>query len=212
MKKIVQEKKVIKFISLIYLLKTLLFLYFIMSNIINKKKLYESINSLTSIEHEEILKILQKHNIFYSKNNNGIFFNLSTLQDDIINELDNFISFCLLNKTKLDEYDKKLNQCKIENNFTGLIKEEHYNLSVMMNKNNIKTINENIIVDDKNMERFLKFVENVNKHKEKISKKNFNMKYNNARKLYSKKYISDSLKKFENESYDILDKDSYLII
>lgn len=181
-------------------------------SIINKKKLYEQINSLTSIEHEEILKIIQKNNISYSKNNNGIFFNLSTLSDDIINELNNFISFCLSNKTKLDEYDKKLNQCKIENNYTGLIKEEHYNLSIMMNKNNIKNINENILVDDHSMERFLKFVDTVNKHKEKITKKNLNIKYNNARKIYSKKCTNDNLKKFENESYDILDKEPYLII
>lgn len=178
----------------------------------NKKILYDKINSLTSIEHEEILKILEKNNIFYSQNKNGVFFNLSTLSDNVITELEEFISFCFYNKNELDEYDKKLNQCKIENNFNSLIKEEHYDLSIMMNKNKIANKNENIIVDDHNMEKFLKFVECVNKHKDGICKKKINMIYNNARKKYSKKIINDNLKKFENDSYDILDKENYLII
>ena len=55
--------------------------------------LKKKIESLNKNQHVEILKILNKRNISYSENKNGIFFNLSTLKDDDIEEIKQFMSY-----------------------------------------------------------------------------------------------------------------------
>ena len=88
-----------------------------------KKNLFEKINSLSKTEHEEIYKIIQTHNntveskILFSKNKNGIFFNLSEIDDKLYEQLEHFVNFCIANKKNLDDYDKKINECKLSNNY-----------------------------------------------------------------------------------------------
>lgn len=72
-------------------------------------------------EHQEIFRILQSHGVPYTKNNNGIFVNLSYVKDEIIKELQGFVDFCFSNKSSLDEYDKKLNACKLNNKYETLM-------------------------------------------------------------------------------------------
>ena len=55
--------------------------------------LKKKIESLNKNQHVEILKILNKRNISYSENKNGIFFNLSTLKDKDIDEIKQFMSY-----------------------------------------------------------------------------------------------------------------------
>ena len=86
-----------------------------------KKLLFEKINSLSSTEHEEVFKIIKSNNINYSKNKNGVFFNISNIHDDIVKHIDEFVLFCVSNKKELDEYDKKLNECKLNNNFQNIM-------------------------------------------------------------------------------------------
>ena len=45
--------------------------------------LRNSIEKMDISKHIEILKILKKHDIEYSENNNGIFVNLTDISDDI---------------------------------------------------------------------------------------------------------------------------------
>jgi hypothetical protein len=68
-------------------------------------------------EHEEIFKILRSHNIDHTQNNNGVFVNLNRVPDATIHEVQRFVDFCFDNKQDLDEYDKRLNECKLSQNY-----------------------------------------------------------------------------------------------
>lgn len=185
-----------------------------------RKVLYDKINTLSGTEHEEIFKIVKSHGISFSQNKNGIFFNLSVLTDEIVKEIENFVSYCMSNKQELDEYDKIINECKMSNHLkmpvstqlntslggmgrmevdanpkkTGLLQSASWN--------NLK-LHEGVV------EKFVKFVDRMNADKEKVCKKKINLKFNNAKKRYSKKL---SERKVEIEQEDLLTQESYIII
>ena len=71
-------------------------------------------------EHQEIFNILQRHGVTYSRNSNGVFVNLSLLPDVVIQEMERFVDFCVRNKNSLDEYEKRLTECKMSHNYTTL--------------------------------------------------------------------------------------------
>ena len=80
-----------------------------------RKQVIERINCLTPTEHEEIFAIIQRQapDVIFTRNSNGVFFNFALLPDDIIHAIDAFVGFCIENKRELDEYDKRLNECKL---------------------------------------------------------------------------------------------------
>lgn len=85
-----------------------------------RKVLLNKINQLGVTEHGEIFKMLVSLNVPYSSNNNGVFFNLTTLPFPVLEKIQDFVEFCCTNIEKLDEYDKKLSQCRIENSINNL--------------------------------------------------------------------------------------------
>jgi hypothetical protein len=177
-----------------------------------RKLIFDRINSLSSTEHEEILKIIRQHDVSYSQNKNGIFFNLSNLSNDVVKNIDEFVTYCISNKKDLDEYDKILNECKI-NNSINTMPAIKTSLSQMGKMYQVQEANvekrtwANTQVDEMSMERLIKFVNRMNQDKEKIGKKKLNLKYNNAKKKYSKK-CSD--KKIDTDINDILQTDPYI--
>jgi hypothetical protein len=60
----------------------------------------------------EIYGIITQHGIEHTRNKNGVFVNMSTLPNDVVHTIHQFVSFCHDNKIVLDEYDKRLNECK----------------------------------------------------------------------------------------------------
>jgi hypothetical protein len=158
----------------------------------DKKLLFEKISTLSRTEHEEIFKII-KDKTSYSKNNNGVFFNMSSLPSDIIGEIKKFVDYCLGNKKDLDEYDKKINDCKM-------------NITLNITLQDLsKTVVPQPDVEDwtalanetKSSQRVLAFVESVITDRDKTVKKKVNLKFTNAKKKYAKraadrKYDSDT--------------------
>lgn len=183
----------------------------------HKKVLFEKINSLSKTEHEEIYKILVNFNsaneenaINFSKNKNGIFFNLSEITDDLYDELDGFVTYCINNKKDLDDYDKKINECKINNNYTNIIHinfdtmpKEHHELEKQLEDWN------SVVTEAKSIQKVANYVEKLMSEKEKLGKKKMNVKFNNAKKKYSKRVNPD--KKFDSEGFKDLEQDSYLL-
>ncbi len=55
--------------------------------------LKNELENLTLKQQEEIFKLISKLNIFYSENNNGVFFNLSHLNEDQLKELKQYIAY-----------------------------------------------------------------------------------------------------------------------
>ena len=57
------------------------------------KKIKEKIDQLEMCEHFELLKIFIKNDVKYTENNNGIFINMNKLEDDILGDFENYISY-----------------------------------------------------------------------------------------------------------------------
>ena len=49
--------------------------------------------NLTNIEYNEILNIIQEDNCNYTNNTNGVFINLSNVEENTINKIYNFLKF-----------------------------------------------------------------------------------------------------------------------
>ena len=168
-----------------------------------KKNLLLDINTLSKTEHEEIYRILSKEDkIAFSKNKNGVFFNLSNIEDDVFIKLENFVQYCMNNKKDLDDYDKKINECKMNGGHIQL------NLNNLP-KDTLEPVKEdwNTIVDPKSIQRLSTYIEKIMDSKEKTIKRT-NVKFNNAKKKYAKRVIQD--KKFDKSLKD-LELEDYLV-
>lgn len=104
------------------------------SNIIlKKKKLIEYSKNLTKLEYNEIFSIIEKDNCDYSSNINGIFINLSNVEENTIDKIFNFLKF-----TKQKKKELKEKEFYIED-FKKNISEEE---SIKIHKKNSKQKNE----------------------------------------------------------------------
>lgn len=79
------------------------------------KKIKNDISQLNQNELEEIFKIIFKNNNTYSKNNNGVIINLSWMNDDIIEQISNYINFCIKSHNEINKYEV------LCNNFSDVI-------------------------------------------------------------------------------------------
>jgi hypothetical protein len=181
----------------------------------HRKALLDKINTLSSTEHEEIYRIISTHNVSVSKNKNGVFFNLSTIDDTIVKQICLFVNYCVSNKEQLDEYDKKLNECKMLNRY-GKIENMNIKLDELVTADN-HDVSDNwatLKLDYKANARVMHVVQKMNENKEKLCIKKTNSKYITAKKKFSKKCIIDIemlRKKFDFETCEELDYDCYIL-
>ena len=80
-----------------------------------RKEIFENINILVKSEHEEIFKIIRKHKITYTENSNGIFFDLNTVSDDALQQIKEYIVFCLKTRQEHESRLKDLESIRIQN-------------------------------------------------------------------------------------------------
>lgn len=76
------------------------------------KRILHKISKLSEIEHKGIYKIISQHDISFTHNKNGIFISMSSIPHHVIEEIEKFVNFCVLNNVELDAHEKKLNECK----------------------------------------------------------------------------------------------------
>jgi cobalamin biosynthesis protein CobT len=81
--------------------------------IYRKKTIVDKVSQLTSTEHNEIFKILEKNGVPHSRNKNGCFFDLRTVDEKVLGDIEQFVSYCIDNKASLEEYNKQLSECKL---------------------------------------------------------------------------------------------------
>lgn len=182
-----------------------------------RKILFDKISNLSTTEHEEIFKMVKSNDISFTQNKNGIFFNISTIDDCVIEEIDNFVTYCMSNKTILDEYDKKLNECKINNNFDNIIPAAYVDAPCLYLDHAVKINDDEWVclssIDSKKIQKITNFVEKMAVDREKIGKKKMNVKFHNARKKYAKRvYNTDKRFGSNDDSVEIeseLTKESY---
>ena len=77
------------------------------------KLLCERIQQLGKTEHDEIYKKISDNGIEYTQNKNGVFINLSSVSDEVLKEVNEFVQFCMNNKTELDAYENYIHECKL---------------------------------------------------------------------------------------------------
>ena len=96
----------------------------------------ENTKTLSHEEHIEIYKIINTHDINYSKNKNGIFINLKILNNEIINDIYKYIQFSIITNKKLKKTETILNTKFLENK-NNLSKIKNASPNVEKNKKKI---------------------------------------------------------------------------
>jgi hypothetical protein len=65
------------------------------------KQLIASIENISQNEMEEIFKMIHNHGCDYTRNNNGLFINLTWIPDELLKELEQYVKFCNRSQTEL---------------------------------------------------------------------------------------------------------------
>ena len=72
-----------------------------------RRKLFlDQLKRLNKPEYIEIVRILQKHKVDFSENQNGIFFNVVYLAQEVFDDLMAFIQFTQTNQQELVDRDR----------------------------------------------------------------------------------------------------------
>jgi hypothetical protein len=78
-----------------------------------KEKIINTIKNFSNDEHKEILKIiLEQDNIKYSENSNGTFIDMDTINDTIIDKIENYIDYVLRKENDINQIEIKMNEIK----------------------------------------------------------------------------------------------------
>lgn len=87
-----------------------------MQKIEKLEQLREQIESLEKFHQTEILKILHEKvdKDVLNENNNGTFVNLSSLTDDIINDLEIYLNYVNKQETQLDALETQKEEFKVK--------------------------------------------------------------------------------------------------
>lgn len=69
------------------------------------KHIVAAIQNLQSTEQMELFRMLHTHKCEYTRNNNGIFINLSWLPDDLLDKIEQYIAFCTKSHYEVRKYE-----------------------------------------------------------------------------------------------------------
>jgi len=83
-----------------------------MTEYTRRERFLESLKTLGEPEYLEILRLLQKKNVHYSENANGVFFDVAALDQEIFDSLEQFIEFVKKNRAELSQRDVLINSFK----------------------------------------------------------------------------------------------------
>lgn len=170
-----------------------------------KKHLRDNINKLSSTEHDEIFKMLRECDLNFTTNKNGTFFDMANINEITFEKIEQFVEFCLCNKKNLDDYDQKIKECKINNNFDKLQVSSPLNNVINSEKENTDDWM-SLLNQVKSSDKVSAFV-NLLENGEKLVIKKTNSKFMNIKKKFSKKIVSE--KKNDSELLNILFKEAY---
>jgi hypothetical protein len=149
-------------------------------DILQKKEIINKINTLTNIQQKEIFNIIKRNNINYTFNKNGVFIDITKIDNGLVDEILNYIKF-------IESNDISLN--KIETLCT-----KYYN-----NRNTVsdtyKIIN---FVEFQNLDtkRIEKIINIINKNKN--NKKECHLKFTNTMKKYNRILLNSETENYIN--------------
>ena len=79
-----------------------------------RREFLDSLKGLTKAEYIEIVRILQKHEVSFSENANGIFFNVGMLEQKAFDALIQFLNFTQSNRRDLAEREMLMSSLTTE--------------------------------------------------------------------------------------------------
>ena len=79
-----------------------------------RKAFLEALKGLTKAEHVEIIRILHRHEVSFSENSNGIFFNVGNLEQSVFDILQQFLNFTQSNRRDLAEREALMKSLALE--------------------------------------------------------------------------------------------------
>jgi hypothetical protein len=80
-----------------------------------RKKIFEEVKKFTRAEQEELYRILRRNGEEMSENRNGIFFDLMSLKEDTIVNIQEWITFCNKNRESFEVREKVMTDLLEEN-------------------------------------------------------------------------------------------------
>jgi hypothetical protein len=83
-----------------------------------RKQFLDDTKTLEKEEYHEIFRILKKNDVEYSENSNGIFFDINTVSDEILEKLVAFMELC-----KTQRSDEKKRNAEMETIRTKQLKD-----------------------------------------------------------------------------------------
>jgi hypothetical protein len=69
------------------------------------RKIVHNIDTLSQNEVEELFRMIHRNNYTYTRNNHGVFINLSWIPEDMVVLMENYIEFCHRSKVELQRYE-----------------------------------------------------------------------------------------------------------
>ena len=94
------------------------------------RKIKKELDNLNQNELEEVFKIIYKTNNNYSKNNEGVIINLSWINEEILEQIYDYIKFCIKSHNEINKYEI------LCNNFSDVINNKVFDAHIHGNGNN----------------------------------------------------------------------------
>jgi hypothetical protein len=109
------------------------------------KKLALVVDNLSQTELEEMFKMIHKNNCEYTKNNNGIFVNLTWIPKELLEQLEKYVLFCSCSGNELKKYESLCDvlDAKLRQSNTSSHNEKQINNIVLLDKTDKKIAEEN---------------------------------------------------------------------
>ena len=152
----------------------------------DKKELVKRISVLLPIQQNEIFNIFEKYNFNYSKNNNGVFINITDINDNLLNEINNYINFIEHNQLRLETIENTCeNICNTTNDDINNIY-KIINFEEFLNLNNLTKLEKirNDMNIKKKKEYHLKFINTMKKYQRMLYTNNdFDYNINELNKM-----------------------------
>ena len=161
----------------------------------NVKELVNTLKQIDAKYHYDIFLILKKYDIQYTKNNNGIFFSLEQIDESILNEIENYLQISVVytddkqEQLSFEKVDSDLLMTKEDDENKDDKNEQFKAISSRYSGNDeCENIIKDVLMDDKI--KVSKILQDIEKDKHNINKKNAVNKFSMAKKKYAKQSIS----------------------
>lgn len=81
----------------------------------SRKKLFEEIKRFNRTEQEELFRILVRCKEDVSENKNGIFFDITNLNKETIQQIQEYVVFCSKNRMQFEMREKEISDLQQQN-------------------------------------------------------------------------------------------------